>query len=550
VVAYGASFIAYLAVSFLYFGVPVAAHPGRDLVGNGPDPEIFIWSLAWWPHAILHWQNPIVTHAIWAAQGVDLAWVSSIPGLALLAAPLTLVAGPAVAFNVLAVLLPALAAWTAFVLCRYLTRSFWPSLAGGYLFGFSSYELGQTAGHMHLTSVFLVPLIALVLLRFVDGSLSKRRLVVFLGVLLALQLSFSTEVMFTLTVIIAVTLVVAFALVPTARGRLLKLAAPLAGAYAVAAVLTAPLLVYALLHFEGRQINPPALYPADLLNAVVPTNLSWIGWHCTQRISGSFLGNASENGAYLGLPTLVIVAWFGWVRRGQAAARFLIAMFALGVLVELGTALHIEGHRYAWLPWHAVAHFRGFNNVLPVRFSMYVSLAASAVVAIWASSRRIPLWLRTALPLAAIAFVVPRLWLDTLHEHPVRPAFFTAGTYHICLRPNETVMMLPFPYLGDSMLWQAEAGFRFRMANGFVSPREPDNVPQTFGLEVNDPASTWHQVVQWATAQGATMIVVDATRSTPWVKVLGPLGEPRPIGGVYLYSLGLGGRSPCTPGSA
>src|SRR5438132_7483696 len=101
----------YLAVSFLYLGLPIAAHPGRSLIGRGVDPEIFVWSLAWWPHAILHGQNPIVTHAIWAPAGVDLAWITSIPGLALAATPLTLLGGPALAYNVLAIALPALAAW-------------------------------------------------------------------------------------------------------------------------------------------------------------------------------------------------------------------------------------------------------------------------------------------------------------------------------------------------------------------------------------------------------------------------------------------------------
>src|SRR5436853_3033886 len=59
---------AYVAVSFLYFGRPVA-HPGRLLIGQGPDPGIFVWSLAWWPHALLHGQNPIYTNAIFAPDG-------------------------------------------------------------------------------------------------------------------------------------------------------------------------------------------------------------------------------------------------------------------------------------------------------------------------------------------------------------------------------------------------------------------------------------------------------------------------------------------------
>ena len=35
----------YLAVSTVYFGIPVLVHHG-EIIGTGSDPEIFIWSLA------------------------------------------------------------------------------------------------------------------------------------------------------------------------------------------------------------------------------------------------------------------------------------------------------------------------------------------------------------------------------------------------------------------------------------------------------------------------------------------------------------------------
>src|SRR5579864_4398541 len=228
--------LVFLAISFLYFGRPVASHPGRLLIGRGSDPGIFLWSFAWVPHALLHGENPIYTHAIWAPTGMDLAWVASAPGLALVFAPLTLTAGPIVAYNVAAVLLPALAAWTAFLLCRRLTNGFWPSLVGGYLFGFSAFMLGHEEGHLHLTSAFLVPLVALVMLDFVRGRLNRVGLAARLGLLLAAQLLLSTEVFATVTLALAVAVVLASALVRSARPRLLRLAAPLAGGYALAAV--------------------------------------------------------------------------------------------------------------------------------------------------------------------------------------------------------------------------------------------------------------------------------------------------------------------------
>ena len=148
---------AFVGVSFLFFGLRLLLEPGSRYIGAGNDPQIFIWSLAWWPHAVLHWQNPFFTHAIWSPAGVNMSWVTAVPGLALLFSPLTLLFGAVVMYNVAAVVLPALAAWTAFLLCRHVTHAFWPSLAGGYLFGFSSYMLGQESGHLHMTSVLLVP---------------------------------------------------------------------------------------------------------------------------------------------------------------------------------------------------------------------------------------------------------------------------------------------------------------------------------------------------------------------------------------------------------
>src|SRR5205814_8747048 len=99
----GAALVVYTAVSFVYFGVRLLPHPGRVVVGHGPDPGIFIWSFAWWPHAIGSWTNPFFTHAVYAPQGIDLAWTTSVPGFALPFAPLTLAFGAVVAYNAAAI---------------------------------------------------------------------------------------------------------------------------------------------------------------------------------------------------------------------------------------------------------------------------------------------------------------------------------------------------------------------------------------------------------------------------------------------------------------
>jgi hypothetical protein len=87
------------------------------------------------------------------------------------------------------------------------------------------------------------------------------------------------------------------------------------------------------------------------------------------------------------------------------------------------------------------------------------------------------------------------------------------------------------------------------MANGFVSVLNPSHVPPTLGLDVNDPSNTWQNAFQWAGEQGATMILVDGTRSSPWVQVLTPAGGLSEVGGVYLRSLMPNGKSACTTGA-
>src|ERR1700704_1421174 len=79
-----APLLGYAPPSFLWFGLHPLIQPGRQYIGVLDDPQIPIWSFAWWPHAIAHGLNPFVTRAVWAPHGVNLAWVNSMPPLALL----------------------------------------------------------------------------------------------------------------------------------------------------------------------------------------------------------------------------------------------------------------------------------------------------------------------------------------------------------------------------------------------------------------------------------------------------------------------------------
>jgi len=516
-------------------------HPESRYVGSGADPQIFIWSFAWWPHAFVHGDNPIVSHAIWAPDGVNLAWTTTVPGLGLLFSPLTAIVGAVVSYNVAAVLMPALAAWTAFLLCRRLTGQLWPSLVGGYLFGFSSYVIGQEEGHLHASSVFLLPLVALVVLRHLDGELDGRGLVLRLGPLLALELLFSTEVLFTLTLALACALALALIFVRDRRGPVVRALAPIACSYAVAAILTSPFDYYLLTGFHSEAFHPPSDFVADLANVVVPTKLALVGHGWAGSIAAHFPGNDSERGAYLGVPALAIVALYAWRRVRTSGGRFLLTAFVLALLASLGATLTINGHRSLPLPWEHVGYLPLFDNTLPIRLSLYTSLAAAVIAALWtARARGIVRW---ALPALAVLAIVPNPAADALSTSFTVPRFFTDSAYRGCLDRGENILPLPVTFNGSPNLWQVKDAFRFTMAGGYVFSGPPESFlkpPVVASIATGNTADAEGLRV-YVREKRVTTVVVDPAERARWSGALEGIAKGREVGGVFLYRVTAGG---------
>jgi hypothetical protein len=186
----------YAAAWLLLVGRHAVVDPAHTCAcqGNG-DPTAFMWSLVWWPHAIIHGLNPFFAHNIWAPSGVNVAAADLAPGASILFAPITAAFGPLVTYNLLSFLAPVLASWFAFRLCRRIAGAFLPSLVGGYIFGFSTYELGQSLGHLNLVFVFLVPAAVHLVLRRLDGSVSSRAFVLLFAGLLTAQFLLSAAVL-------------------------------------------------------------------------------------------------------------------------------------------------------------------------------------------------------------------------------------------------------------------------------------------------------------------------------------------------------------------
>lgn len=148
----------YVLLSVLFFGYPALTYISKYYIGGGIDPTQYIWSFEWIKYCILHLKNPFYTSFMWSPHGFNLTGSTAVIGAAFLAAPLTLLIGPVASYNIVMILLPALAAFSMFILLKLITGKIVPSILGGYVFGFSTYMINQMSSHMHLVLVFLIPL--------------------------------------------------------------------------------------------------------------------------------------------------------------------------------------------------------------------------------------------------------------------------------------------------------------------------------------------------------------------------------------------------------
>ena len=96
-----ASLLMYIGLAVLLFSRAWSA-PSTSWVGDPGDPAKFMWFLRWNPYASAHGLNPFFTHHIDSLHGVNLLWDTSVALPSVILAPITLLLGPIVAFNVTA----------------------------------------------------------------------------------------------------------------------------------------------------------------------------------------------------------------------------------------------------------------------------------------------------------------------------------------------------------------------------------------------------------------------------------------------------------------
>ena len=530
----------YLAISLICFARGLPGHFATGYIGRETDPPQTMWFFNWWRFSLSHGLNPFISDWVWAPLGVNVAWTTCVPLPSLISIPLQVTVGEPATYNIIAMPMLPLAAFAAFLLCRRVTGAFWPSLLGGYVFGFSPYMLGELLGHLCLIAVFPVPLIALITLKRLDDEISAPRFVAMLAVLLAVQFLCSVELFVTITLVGGFSLLLALVLFESARIRLRRLIIPIICGYLISTAILSPYFYYllAVAHPAGP-LWPPGRYSADLIGFFVPWHSIWWGAaDFATAITRRFTGTIMENGDYLGLVLIVFVEIFRRRFWPTLAGKFLTILFFAIIVAAIGPNLHIAGVQGFPMPWQIFQRLPLIENILPVRFMMYAFLVVAVMIAMWfAASATRPVW-KVAAAAIIVASIAPNphasFWVSSLDI----PTFFTDRTYATELEPREIIFPLPWGQRGNSMYWQVRSEMYFRMAGGWtgVAPFEFARMPvANYFYGAIDLPEAGDQLKAYIARFGVQAVIADPKEANfpIWQRTLASLG------GAALYEKGV-----------
>lgn len=478
----------YLALAMLRLA-PAWRDPTRLAQCGCGDGAFSMWYLGWTPFALGNGLSPLSSDWMFHPDGLNAMWNVSLLLPAVLLAPLTAAGGVVLAYNSLVVVAFAGSAFTAYLALRRWAP--WPpaAFAGGLLYGFSPYMIGQGLGHLHMIIMLLVP----VLLLLLDEILVRQRRPPWLsgsllGVTAAAQLLTSEEVLAGAALIGLVGTVVLVAVFPReVRSRLRHALTAFGFAVGTGLVLAAVPLRH---QFTGPQrltgtVSSPDRYRADLLSWVVPSGLVEAAPDWALRVSGRFIGNAAENGSYLGLPLLLAaVATAGLLWRRRPVVRWAAVLLAAVLVLSSGPSLRVSGRETGIpLPLALLKHVPLFESVVSVRLSSYAVLLCALLLAIGMEAVRdrvrvagtAPFRLRAlaaGLPAALAVVALAPLLPAGLHYHVEDtgvPAWYRSaamtervplGSVLVTVPPASAVNAAP-------MVWQAVAGHRFKVPFGY-----------------------------------------------------------------------------------
>ena len=478
--------------------------PNQVTLSNERDYAFFQFVLSHAAHNLT--DNPLFNGQLNAPQGVNMMANTSMLGMSIPLAPLTLLAGPQVSF--IAALIIALAgtatAWYYFFL-RHITTNTWLALIGGAFCGFSPAMISHANAHPNISAQFMVPLIISQVLRIKENP---RRHGIILGLMIVYQLFINEEIL--LYTALACAILAATVLL----SRRLEITPYLKG-LGIAAAISIAVMVYPLwFQFFGPQHYAGPFwwaegYGIDLATYTAYPTRSLAGDPAVTDPLGS---SPTEQNAFYGWPLCLLSIGLGVAFWRILAVRVALVIGLILAALSLGSSIKINNIETGVPgPWALVSNLPLFDSIIVTRIGMEVA-PAIAVILVMAAEKLTAKSLTTAFiagATAAIALVplIPTP-LPTTDHAPV-PAFFTEGTWRSHVKDGTIVPVPPDVWSNDSLHWVVATDMQARIADGyFIGPASEADPVANFGPSHRPTGHMFRHVA----ATGETIAVTDAIR--------------------------------------
>ncbi|MFG3419186.1 hypothetical protein ACIBTZ_09165 [Micromonospora sp. NPDC049460] len=465
------------------------------------DHSWFEWLFSHGAYSLRHLENPLFTARQNAPDGVNMMANTSLLGVTLPLAPLTMLLGPQVMYALyLGAALAATAGTSYWVLSRHLVRSRAAAFVGGAFLGFAPGIVHHANGQPNFVSNFLLPLIVLRVFRLGEPGRWRRNGVV-LGLLVAYQI-FINEEMLLLTALACLVAVVAYAVLRPARTR--AVAGTFAAALGVGGGLALLLTAYPI----WFQFNGPQSYRGlqggvfhnwgeDLAAFVTFARDTVAGDEAVEKTIG-----LTEQNTWFGWPLVLLslVALVLLVRR-SLAARIVAVLVVVFTVASIGPKVRLNGvETETDGPWSYIPDDLPLvEMMMPTRLALVVGAAVGVLLALaWdavagAGRSSVPAprsgddtaggagprrrWLRPV-GYAAVALAVLPLVPRPLPAQPVEPPphFITAGGWRPYVPAGRTLVPVPIPsnvHGLPTLRWSALTQHAFPIPGGyFIGPNE------------------------------------------------------------------------------
>ncbi len=468
---------AYLALGFvLWVHAWAEGATTHTLCGCG-DPALFLWFFQWPATALAHGQNPFFSTALFHPTGINLLAQTSVTGLSLPLVPVTWIWGPVASLNVASTIVPALTAFTAFVVIRRWVMWTPAAFVGGLLYGFSPFVLTSLEfAHLMTAALMLLPLIVAVLdeilIRQRHGALGGGLV---LGLLLFAQFFLSSEVLAILAVV-AITCLLALAvaaLITRDRARMRARVPHALEGLGIGLGLALALLAWPVwFALEGPAHLTGLVWPnIGVIGGFIFSNFVSAGFPSSYHSFlplGGYEGSPLANSGFVGWSFLAVMVAGLAVFWRERRLWFFGFVFAVCVAWSLG-----ERHGQ-WEPAWILARIPVVENVIEQRFMAIGFLAAAVVLAIILDRvhRVAPDW-RGALVAVAVALVALVPMAVIFGERlPYKMEAVALPRWYSEVAPTlpsgRVLLSYPAPFSGiqSPMAWQAVNRMHYSQAGG------------------------------------------------------------------------------------